>query len=82
MGNWCSVEEKKVFDPLLILHVCHWQRNDQSIIWMVGLFEQWELFLRNVFFKIPPKIPNVCYSVRTKTADVLLVHILDTCLYA
>ncbi len=31
----------KLFDPLLILFA-HWQRNYQSIILMVGLFEQGE----------------------------------------
>ncbi len=30
---------KNIFDPLLILYVCpHLQRNDQSVILMVGLF--------------------------------------------
>ncbi len=32
--------QKKIFDPLLTF--AHWQRNDQSIILMEGLFEQRE----------------------------------------
>ncbi len=32
--------KKKKIDPLLILYV--WTKNYQSIILMIGLFEQWE----------------------------------------
>ncbi len=31
-----------IFDSLLILYVCPLKKKDQSIILMVGLFEQWE----------------------------------------
>ncbi len=31
----------KTFDPLLILYVCSLTKKDQSIILIVGLFEQW-----------------------------------------
>ncbi len=34
--------EKKYLIPCWFCTFAHWQRNDQSIILMVGLFEQWE----------------------------------------
>ncbi len=33
---------KTLFVPCWFCTFVHWQRNDQSIIFMVGLFEQWE----------------------------------------
>ncbi len=41
MGNWCTVEENKYLIPCWFLKEMK-QRNDQSIILMVGLFEQWK----------------------------------------
>ncbi len=37
-----SGEKKKNLFPCWFCTFAHWQRNDQSIILMVGLFEQWE----------------------------------------
>ncbi len=38
----CAVGEKNYLIPCWFCTFAHWQRNDQSIILMVGLFEQWE----------------------------------------
>ncbi len=43
---------KKYLIPCWFCTFAHWQRNDQSIILMVGLFEQWETEQKN------PKKPH------------------------
>ncbi len=42
MGLYTYSGEKKYLIPCWFCMFAHWQRNDQSIILMVGLFEQWE----------------------------------------
>ncbi len=37
-----TVGEKNYLIPCWFCMFAHWQRNDKSIILMVGLFEQWE----------------------------------------
>ncbi len=41
--------------PCWFCTFAHWQRNDQSVILMVDLFEQWETEQQQFFFWIFPK---------------------------